>query len=288
MCWCFTTASIFWRSSAIPSRAGDLGRSLKCTLGFGYERRLFLHGALCLRAVCHRAAYALRAEEMRIDMKAVVFDMDGVLFDTERVCMESWLAVAAQDGLPDMDKIFPRCIGGNANDSRKIVLEAYGQDFDYDTFREKASVRFWEEIEEKGLPMMAGVREILEWLKEEEWIVGLASSTKRSSVLDHLGRAGIRDYFQAIVTGDMVAHSKPLPDIYLIACRHLGIEPCEAYAIEDSPNGIRSAYAAGMCPLMVPDMLQPDQEIRHMSYRIFKDLTEVLEFMKCNAGLGWR
>lgn len=219
-------------------------------------------------------------------MRAVVFDMDGVLFDTERVCMDSWVAVAEKEGLPDMETIFPRCIGGNANDSRKIVLEAYGQEFDYDTFRKKAFDRFWEYIEKNGLPMMAGVREILAWLKEEQWIVGLASSTRKSSVLDHLERAGIRDYFQAIVTGDMVTHSKPLPDIYLIACRHLGIEPCEAYAIEDSPNGIRSAYAAGMCPLMVPDILQPDEEIRHLSYRIFRDLPEVLEFMKCNASLG--
>lgn len=216
-------------------------------------------------------------------MKAVVFDMDGVLFDTERVCMESWVAVADRRGLPDMETIFPRCIGGNANDSKKIVLEAYGQDFDYDTFRKEASDWFWNCIEKNGLPMMTGVREILVWLKEEGWIVGLASSTKRSSVLNHLEQAGIRDYFQAIVTGDMVEHSKPLPDIYLIACRELGVEPCEAYAIEDSPNGIRSAHAAGMCPLMVPDMLQPDQEMEHLSHRIFKDLTEVLEFMKIRS-----
>lgn len=219
-------------------------------------------------------------------MKAVVFDMDGVLFDTERVCMESWIAVAAEDGLPDMDKIFPLCIGGNSNDSRRILLEAYGQDFDYGVFRKKASDRFWEQIENNGLPMMEGVEEILSWLKEEGWIVGLASSTRRSSVNDHLERAGIRDYFQAVVTGDMVEHSKPLPDIYLIACRHLGIEPCEAYAIEDSPNGIRSAYSAGMCPLMVPDMIQPDEEVSHMSYRIFRNLPEVLDFLKYSASLG--
>ncbi len=223
---------------------------------------------------------------MVIDMKAVVFDMDGVLFDTERVCMESWLAVAEKNGLPDMEVIFPQCIGRNANDSKKIVMAAYGQDFDYDTFRREASDWFWEYIRENGLPMMEGVHELLAWLKEDGWITGLASSTVSSSVHRHLEQAGLQDYFQAVVTGDMVEHSKPLPDIYLMACRNLGVEPRSAYAVEDSPNGIRSAYAAGMCPLMVPDMLQPDEEMRRLSYRIFRNLPEVLDFMKHTAEMG--
>lgn len=223
----------------------------------------------------------MKAERNR---KAVVFDMDGVLFDTERVCMESWIAVAKEDKLPGMEEIFPRCIGRNANDSKQIVLEAYGQDFDYDAFRKKASDWFWDYIGKSGLPVMPGVEEILAWLKEKGWIIGLASSTRSSSVRSHLEQAGIRDYFQAVITGDMVEHSKPLPDIYLMACQELGVEPSEAYAIEDSPNGIRSAHAAGMCPLMVPDMLQPDEEIKRLSCRVFKNLTEVLEFIKQESG----
>ena len=221
---------------------------------------------------------------MATDMKAVVFDMDGVLFDTERLCMDSWVAVAKEDDLPDMENIFPRCIGGNANDSKKIVLEAYGQDFDYDTFRRKASEWFWAYIEQNGLPVMDGVHEILEWLKKEGFIIGLASSTKRSTVENHLEEAGIRDYFQAIVTGDMVEHSKPLPDIYLMACRELGVQPEETYAIEDSPNGIRSAHAAGMKVLTVPDMLKPDEEMRRLSCRIMDDLDQVLEFFVTEEG----
>lgn len=210
----------------------------------------------------------------------VVFDMDGVLFDTERLCQDSWLAVADEDGLPGMEEIFPRCIGLNANDSRRIVMEAYGEDFDYEGFRQRASEWFWDYIEKKGLPIKPGVREILAWLKENGWLVGLASSTRRSSVLNHLEQAGIREYFSAVVTGDMVEHSKPQPDIYLMACRELGAEPGQAYAIEDSPNGIRSAYAAGMTPLMVPDMIAPDEEMVRLSRRIFKDLWEVLNFLK--------
>ena len=126
--------------------------------------------------------------------------------------------------------------------------------------------------------MKPGVRELLDWLKENGWTVGLASSTRRSSVLNHLEQAGIRDYFSTVITGDMVEHSKPQPDIYLMACRELGADPTEAYAIEDSPNGIRSAHAAGMFPLMVPDMIAPDEEMRRLSSCIFKDLFEVLEY----------
>lgn len=213
-------------------------------------------------------------------MKAVVFDMDGVLFDTERLCMESWIAVAEKEGLPDMEIIFPRCIGLNANDSRQVVLDAYGQDFDFAGFRELASAWFWDYIKKNGLPVKPGVRELLKWLKQEGRIVGLASSTRRSSVISHLEQAELTEYFQAVITGDMVEHSKPLPDIYLLACRELGVEPGEAYAIEDSPNGIRSAYAAGLHPIMVPDMIAPDEEMEQKCDRIFRDLAEVLDYMK--------
>ena len=213
-------------------------------------------------------------------MNAVIFDMDGVLFDTERLCERSWLEVARAHEIPGMEEIFPRCIGLNANDSRRIVMDAYGEDFDYPGFREEASVWFWDYIEKNGLPVMAGVVEILAWLKENNWKVGLASSTRRSSVLNHLEQAGLRDYFSVIITGDMVEHSKPQPDIYLLACRNLGVEPGQAYAIEDSPNGIRSAYRAGMVPLMVPDMIAPDEEMKALSHGIFENLTEVLNYLK--------
>lgn len=213
-------------------------------------------------------------------MKTIVFDMDGVLFDTERLCKDSWLAVAKEDGLPDMEHIFPKCIGLNANDSRQVVLNAYGEDFAYEGFRQRASEWFWDYIGRNGLPMKPGVSGILMWLKKEGWRVGLASSTRRSTVLRCLERAGIIGYFSVIITGDMVEHSKPQPDIYLMACRKLGAEPGQAYAVEDSPNGIRAAHAAGMVPLMVPDMIAPDQEMERLSRRIFKDLGEVLEFLK--------
>lgn len=214
------------------------------------------------------------------NMNAVIFDMDGVLFDTEALCMRAWMDVADKWGLPGMEEVFPRCIGLNANDSRQIVFRAYGEHFDYPLFRKHAAAWFRDYVEKNGLPVKPGVREILEWLKESGYAVGLASSTKEKDVRSHLEDTGLLDYFSVITTGDMVEHSKPRPDIYLMACERMGVEPAQAYAIEDSPNGIRSAHAAGMCPVMVPDMIAPDEEMRRLSYIILKDLVEVRDFLR--------
>lgn len=208
-----------------------------------------------------------------------MFDMDGVLFDTERLCMESWIAVAKQWNIHDMEEVFPRCIGLNANDTKELVVKHYGQDFAYDDYRKEASDWFWQDVEKNGLLIKTGVRELLAFLKEEKYQIGLASSTKYESVIHHLESAGIREYFSVIVTGNMVEHSKPQPDIYLLACEKLGVEPQEAYAIEDSPNGIRAAHGAGMKPIMVPDMIAPDEEMKELSFQIFEDLIKVRDYL---------
>ena len=122
------------------------------------------------------------------------------------------------------------------------------------------------------------MKKILPYLQQAGYEIGLASSSKYESVINHLKRAEIIDYFSVIVTGDMIEHSKPKPDIYLLACRKLGVEPGEAYAVEDSPNGIRSAHAAGMKPIMVPDMVQPDAEMERLSFLIFEDLIQVMKY----------
>lgn len=212
-------------------------------------------------------------------IKAIVFDMDGVLFDTERLCKDSWVAIAGEQGIPDMEEVFPRCIGCNNTDTKRIILDHYGEDFPYTEFAAQASKWFWREIEEKGLPWKKGVRELLEYLKQEGYLIGLASSTKRSSVISHLERAGILAYFDGVVGGDQLLHSKPEPDIYLMACRELGVEPGEAIAIEDSYNGIRSAYRAGMRPVMVPDMLPSTSEMEELSDAVLDDLLQVMEYL---------
>lgn len=213
-------------------------------------------------------------------VKAVIFDMDGVLFDTEKLCLDSWLAVAEKRQIPDMEIFFPTCVGRNLTDTRALFRAFYGDRYDYEQFRREASEWFHAYITHNGIPIKKGVREILEDLQQDGYLIGLASSSSRSSVEGHLEQAGIREYFRNLTTGDMVEHSKPQPDIYLIACDNLGVQPAEAVAIEDSPNGIRAAYAAGMIPIMVPDLIEPDEEMHRLSRVICQDLTEVSGFLK--------
>lgn len=212
--------------------------------------------------------------------KSVVFDMDGILFDTENLCQASWIAIAEKRGMPGMEVVFPKCIGLNTNDSKQVLIDAYGDNFGYETFKQEASEWFWNKIDEEGLPIKPGAPELLGWLKENGFRIALASSTRRTSVLDCVERAGFTDYFEEIVTGDMVEHSKPQPDIFLKACEKIGATPENTFAIEDSYNGIRAAYAAKMIPLMVPDMLPPTEEMKKLSREIFDDLFGVLAYIQ--------
>ncbi len=210
----------------------------------------------------------------------VIFDMDGVLFDTERVYAEIYEEVAHEWGLGDVREAVLGCIGRNANDSRAFFVSCVGEDFPYDEYVRETISRYKAKEEREGFPMKKGVRELLSYLKEENCRIGLASSTRREKVLSYIERAGIADYFQVVIGGDMVEHSKPEPDIYLIACRELGTKPEETYAIEDSPNGIRAAFAAGMKAIMVPDMIQPEEEIKKMACHICRDLLETKEYLE--------
>ena len=133
---------------------------------------------------------------------------------------------------------------------------------------------------EDGLPEKPRVHEILEYLHEKKIPVALASSSKKATVLSHLEKSGITGYFQKIVTGDMVTHGKPSPDIYLKACEELGAAPEEVIAIEDSFNGIRSASAAGLHPIMVPDQLQPTEEILLLAEAKCDSLLDVKQLLE--------
>lgn len=216
-------------------------------------------------------------------MKAIVFDMDGVLFDTERLCMNTWHEMARERNLEHMDQVAENSIGRNRVAIEKIYHDVYGEDFPVAQFLDESRRRMWDSIEQNGLKLMKGVMELLIYLRQSDYRIAIASSSGEPVIERYLGIAGMRQYFDRIVGGNQIQNSKPSPDIYLKACEVLGANPPDTIAVEDSPNGIRSAYRAGMIPVMIPDLIQPDEEIRQMYYKKYASLTEFREALENNT-----
>lgn len=209
---------------------------------------------------------------------AVVFDMDGVIFDSERLVLECWEKIGAEYHLEGMREAFLPCIGTNNTKTREIVLEHYGEDFPYEEFCRESSRLFHSIVDQGGLPVKTGVRELLAYLKGCKIPIAVASSTRLEVVTQELEQAGLYEYFSVVMGGDQLKRSKPEPDIYLMTCEKLGVRPAYTYAIEDSYNGIRSAYSADMKPIMVPDMLLPTDEMYQKSVVVLDDLLRVRDW----------
>lgn len=211
--------------------------------------------------------------------KAVVFDMDGVIFDSERAVMQCWEEVASRHNIPNIEKAILACTGTTMVRTREIMLNLYGADFPYDEYARESSVIFHSRYDGGRLPMKPGVKELLTFLKEHDKKIALASSTRQQVVTDELRDAGVIEYFDRIICGDMVSRSKPAPDIFLKACEELNISPSDSYAIEDSYNGIRAAHAGGLHPIMVPDLLPADEEMQSLAEIVLPSLTSVMEYL---------
>ena len=208
----------------------------------------------------------------------IIFDMDGVIFDSEQACLNCWRELAGKWGLDDIETVFRRCIGTNNKQTCDIVEEAYaatkGEGI-AERLMKESSVLFHTRYDNGKLPVKPGARELLEYLKGQGVRLGLASSTRRQSVEKELDAAGFLKYFDSLTCGDEVRVSKPDPEIYLLACGAMHVKPADAWAIEDSYNGVRSAHAAGLNVIMVPDIIPADDEMKSIADMICADLFEV-------------
>jgi HAD superfamily hydrolase (TIGR01509 family) len=205
--------------------------------------------------------------------------MDGVIFDSERAVMNCWIELANKYGIENIEKPYLACTGTTMEKTRKIMLEIYGEEFPYDAYAKKASRMYHEKYDGGRLPMKIGVVELLTFLRKEGKKIALASSTRKKTVISQLEDAKILDFFNVVICGDMVERSKPDPDIFLKACYELGTKPDRTYAIEDSYNGIRAAYAGKLRPIMVPDLLPCNEEMKEITEIVLDNLLDVVDYL---------
>ena len=213
-------------------------------------------------------------------IKAVIFDMDGVLIDTEKHYNAAWCEAARMAGFVEFKREHALMLRScDARLASEMMKDIFGESFDYFAIREVRRRLVAERLEKYGLEKKPGIDEILAFLHERGIKAAVATAAPLQLTLQHLEKIGVKDQFDRIVSAKQVEHGKPAPDVYLYACEQIGERPSDCIAVEDSPNGIRSAYAAGCKPIMVPDLTQPDEEIKPLLYRKADSLADIRRFI---------
>ncbi len=205
----------------------------------------------------------------------VIFDMDGLLFDTEKVFVKAWDYAGEKIGIGKAGYMVCKTLGMNIKASYAVWKEEFGDRYNEEELRKYTKEFLKQYYDENTVPVKPGVYILLDYLKKEGCRMAVASSSPRWEVEKHLADAGVREYFAEVVCGDMVEKSKPAPDIYLKACELLEEAPETCFALEDSKNGLLAAYRAGCRPVMVPDLWQPDEEILQLIVGKYDDLEQV-------------
>jgi HAD superfamily hydrolase (TIGR01509 family) len=211
-------------------------------------------------------------------VRAVVFDMDGLLVDTEIVAREVMTQAAESMGRELPYDVFLRMVGLNFATSGKILAEHYGDGFDVDAFWAESTRRYQGALQ-FGVALKGGVVELLDYLDLLGIPRAVATSSPHHDVDRNLGQHGLKERFHAVVARGDYERGKPAPDPFLKAAEALGVEPMDCLALEDSHNGIRAAHAAGMMAVMVPDLLEATDEIRALCARVIESLHDVQDLI---------
>ncbi|MCX2895413.1 HAD family phosphatase [Stenotrophomonas lactitubi] len=204
---------------------------------------------------------------------AVIFDMDGLMIDSERVSLACWSEAAEEFGLPLDASFFVRMVGLGDHDSQALLRQQGIEDSMIEAMAARCH-DLYEERTQTGLPLRPGILELLELLTSHAVPRAVATSTRQPRANRKLAATGLLPYFDAVIAGGDVARAKPAPDIYLLAAQRLGKAPERCLALEDSPAGTRAALAAGMTVIQVPDLVHPDEELRALGHRIVGSLVD--------------
>ncbi len=213
-------------------------------------------------------------------LKGAIFDMDGLMIDTEKLYLRYWKKAAEDFGYPMEDKHVYAIRSLARKFSNPLLKSFFGEDFPVDDVRQRRTELINAHIEENGIVTKKGLFELFTFLKENGIKIAVATATPRERTLLYLGKINALGYIDAIVCGDMVTTGKPDPEIYLTASKQLGLAPNECAAFEDSPNGIKSAYSAGCHAIMIPDMTPPDDELIPMLSGVYDNLEAAAEYFK--------
>jgi len=217
---------------------------------------------------------------------AVIFDMDGLMLDSEQMAKTAWGRALADWGLALPDDLYLQLIGRAAPDTKALLFAAFGSALPIEEAYARKQEYLDQEIALNGVALKPGLLELLAFLDAAGTPKAVASSTHRAFVLRKLGIAGVIARFDALACGDEVANGKPAPDVFLLAAERLGVSPWPCIVLEDSDAGIRGAHAAGMIPILVPDLKLPSAEVAALAYRVFPSLLEVRDYLAALRASG--
>lgn len=213
-------------------------------------------------------------------IKAVLFDMDGVIFDTEREYLKEWEVIFKKYGYKMKKEIYISVMGRGRKKVKEIFKEKFGEDLPIDKMYIEKDKMLKEAVENNKVPLKEGALELLEFLKENGYKIALATSAKRERVKIQVRHAKIENIFDAIVCSEDITNSKPDPEIFLKAAEKVCVNPENCIVIEDSEAGIKAAFNAKMMGFHVEDLKKADEIILKYSYKNFKNLIEIKEYIK--------
>lgn len=211
--------------------------------------------------------------------QGAIFDMDGLLFDTEVLYRNAWGSIPQEFGYQPVPELGAR-VCGTSGESLRRILRSYFSEKDIDPMTEEVFRRVQENIKKAAPAEKRGIHEIIMYFHENAFLLAVASSSPLETIEINLTRAGIRQYFDALISGADVECGKPAPDIYRKAAEQIECKPENCYVFEDGSNGIRAAVAAGCKAIMIPDLILPDDEMKSICTGIYPDLLAALEAIR--------
>ena len=224
---------------------------------------------------------------MNNKIKGIIFDMDGVIIDTEKWLQKFWVQSANELGYPMKPEHVLEIRSLASKYAIPKLKEIVCPEFDYEAVKTLRKKYMSEHIHKNGIEKKKGIDQLLKYIKESGLLCAVATATAPDRTKEYLSALGILDYFDKVVCASMVANGKPQPDIYIEASRLLNLPPSSCIALEDSPNGILSAYRAGCITVMVPDLTQPTQQDKKHIYAKADDLTQVIDIIEnINGNVG--